>query len=263
MRCGSIGPLGRSNEAAARPGEFPPANGDAISAKSYTTSSKGRNVVSVDSIALSSASTMAMRTMSTVSTTTGGGLAMLIHSPPRSAAFIYRQCLHPLELTLTEAAEGVRGFAQHALVADQRPTRHISRDGHSTLPGLRRQAGKLASAEDAVRPPARAVEPRRGRGPQLRSHLSATPRPDQSDRPSSDRPELLLRDQRQELRRSTARPVLVALPPAHQIRCHVEVVFFQNSTKLRSNPCFRSRLLSSSQASRRSFTSACSPFGNL
>ena len=32
---------------------------------------------------------------------------MLIHSPPRPGAFIYRQCLDPLELTFTQAARGL------------------------------------------------------------------------------------------------------------------------------------------------------------
>ncbi len=48
-----------------------------------------------------------MPPLSTIWTTTRETTTMLMHNPPHPGAFIRRQCLDPLGLTVTEAAKGL------------------------------------------------------------------------------------------------------------------------------------------------------------
>ena len=82
---------------------------------------------------------------------------MLMHDPPHPGAFIRRQCLEPLDLTVTEAAKGLAVSRNTLSMLLKRPPRHIPRDGHPVVGGIRRQPRKLADPANAVRPLARAA----------------------------------------------------------------------------------------------------------
>ena len=93
--------------------------------------------------------------------------AMLMHNPSHPGAFIRRQCLEPLGLTVSEAAKGL-AVSRNTLSMCSLSASLAMRD----VAGVRRQSRKLASTADAVRPLARTAEPRRHPCPQVRRRLT-------------------------------------------------------------------------------------------
>ncbi len=110
--------------------------------------------------------------MSTTWTTTTEVTLMPMHDPLHPGAFIRRQCLQSLGLTVTEAAKGL-SVSRNRLSMPLNDCLAISPKMAILLSeAFGSSLRELVDAADEVRAPARAAEPRPDRDPQIRGSLT-------------------------------------------------------------------------------------------
>ena len=97
---------------------------------------------------------------------------MSMHASPHPGGIVRRQCLEPLGLTVTRAAEGLGRLPAGALGVVERTHGGFGRDGDPAVEGLRLDARNLAEDADGLRPPAGPRPRRRDGGRALRGGLS-------------------------------------------------------------------------------------------